>query len=71
MTYVIKLVTTFDDNERKVTDREAIASELGGIIDPEKDGCRFISNDYEKSLQIIEKLVAREEVEKATLTYCK
>ena len=72
MTYVIKLETTFyDDNEEKVTVREAIASELGGIIDPEKDGRRFISNDYEKSLQIIEKLVTREEVRKATLTYCK
>ena len=71
MTYVIKLETTYDDNKEKVTVRETIASELGGIIDPEKDGCRFISNDYEKSLQIIEKLVVREEVRKATLTYCK
>jgi hypothetical protein len=71
MTYVIKLDTTIDDNDEKVSVREVIASELGGIIDPEKDGTRFISNDYEKALEIIEKLIAREEVRKATLTYCK
>lgn len=71
MTYVIKLETTFHDDVRKVTARETIASELGGIMDPERAGTRFISDDYEKSLEIIEKLVAREEVEKATLTYCK
>lgn len=71
MTYVIKLETSFDDNETKIGVRESIASELGGIIDPEKDGCRFISNDYEKTLEIIEKLLLREEVKKATLTYCK